>query len=405
MAQQVAPRTAEELKDVVAWAAAEETPLEIQGAGSKRGYGRPVEAETLVALDGLSGIGLYEPAELVMSAKAGTPLAEIEELLAENQQQLAFEPPDYGALLGGPPGRATIGGVLACNLSGPRRIKAGAARDHFLGVHAVTGRGDLIKSGGRVVKNVTGYDLCKLFAGSFGTLVAMTEVTFKVLPAPEDARTLVLSAPDRTAALAALRIAMASAYDVAGAAYLPAAAAGRATVAMLRAAASDLALVRLEGQAPSVRYRADRLKALLGGNGAIEELDVADGAAVWREVRDVALLPKNAPLWRISVPPAGGAPFLDALERELELDWLADWAGGLLWLCVRDGDDGGARSIRGALAAPGGHATLVRASTGLRATVPVFQPQEPALARLSARVKASFDPKRILNPGRMYPDA
>jgi glycolate oxidase FAD binding subunit len=154
-----------------------------------------------------------------------------------------------------------------------------------------------------------------------------------------------------------------------------------------------------------VRYRADRLKALLGGNGAIEELDVADGAAVWREVRDVALLPKNAPLWRISVPPAGGAPFLDALERELELDWLADWAGGLLWLCVRDGDDGGARSIRGALAAPGGHATLVRASAELRATVPVFQPQEPALARLSARVKASFDPKRILNPGRMYPDA
>ena len=343
MAQQVAPRTAEELKDVVAWAAAEETPLEIQGAGSKRGLGRPVEAETRVALDGLSGIGLYEPAELVMSAKAGTPLAEIEERLAENQQQLAFEPPDYGALLGGPPGRATIGGVLACNLSGPRRIKAGAARDHFLGVHAVTGRGDLIKSGGRVVKNVTGYDLCKLFAGSFGTLVAMTEVTFKVLPAPEDQRTLVLPAPDRTAAFAALRIAMASAYDVAGAAYLPAAAAGRATVAMLRAAASDVALVRLEGQAPSVRYRADRLKALLGGNGAIEELDVADGAAVWREIRDVALLPKDAPLWRVSVPPAAGAPFLDALERELELDWLADWAGGLLWLCVRDGDDGGAR--------------------------------------------------------------
>jgi glycolate oxidase FAD binding subunit len=405
MAQQVAPRTAEELKDVVAWAAAEETPLEIQGAGSKRALGRPVEAETRIALDGLSGIGLYEPAELVMSAQAGTPLAEIEERLAENRQQLAFEPPDYGALLGGSPGRATIGGVLACNLSGPRRIKAGAARDHFLGAHAVTGRGDLIKSGGRVVKNVTGYDLCKLFAGSFGTLAAMTEVTFKVLPAPEDARTLVLPAPDRTAAFAALRTAMASAYDVAGAAYLPAAPAGRATAAMLRAAASDVALVRLEGQAPSVRYRADRLKAVLGADGAIEELDVADGTAVWREIRDVALLPKDAPLWRVSVPPAAGAPLLDALERELELDWLADWAGGLLWLAVPATEDGGARAIRGSLAAPGGHATLVRGSAGLRAAVPVFQPQEPALARLSARVKASFDPKRILNRGRMYPDA
>jgi glycolate oxidase FAD binding subunit len=403
MAQQLAPRTAEELKDVVAWAAAEETPLEIQGSGSKLGYGRPVEAETRVALDGLRGIGLYEPAELVMSAKAGTPLAEIEERLAENQQQLAFEPPDYGALLGGEPGRATIGGVLACNLSGPRRIKAGAARDHFLGVQAITGRGDLIKSGGRVVKNVTGYDLCKLLAGSFGTLAAMTEVTFKVLPAPEDQRTLVLPAPDRMAAFTALRTAMASAYDVAGAAYLPAAA-GRAGAPVLRAAASDVALVRLEGQAPSVRYRADRLKALLGGS-AIEELDAADGATLWREVRDVALLPKDAPLWRISVPPAAGAPLVDALERELEFDWLADWAGGLLWLGVRDGEEGGARAIRGALAASGGHATLVRASAGLRAVVPVFQPQEPALARLSARIKASFDPKRILNRGRMYPDA
>ncbi|MGH6904416.1 MAG: hypothetical protein ACREIR_16915, partial [Geminicoccaceae bacterium] len=146
------------------------------------------------------------------------------------------------------------------------------------------------------------------------------------------------------------------------------------------------------------------LKAALGG-GAIEELDVADGTAVWREIRDVALLPKDAPLWRISVPPAAGAPLLDAQERELEFDWLADWAGGLLWLAVPAAEDGGARAIRGALAAPGGHATLVRASAALRAAVPVFQPQEPALARLSARVKASFDPKRILNRGRMYPDA
>jgi glycolate oxidase FAD binding subunit len=405
MSEQVAPRTVEELKELVAWAAAEEIPLEIQGAGTKRGLGRPVEAKTRVALDGLSGIGLYEPAELVMSAKAGTPLAEIEARLAENQQQLAFEPPDYGALLGGAPARATIGGVLACNLSGPRRIKAGAARDHFLGVQAVTGRGDLIKSGGRVVKNVTGYDLCKLFAGSFGTLAAMTEVTFKVLPAPEDARTLVLPAPDRAAAFAALRTAIASAYDVAGTACLPRAALDGASVARLRGAAADVALLRLEGPAPSVRYRADRLRALLGGNDAIEELDAADGAATWREIRDVALLPRDGSLWRVSVAPAAAAPLLDSLEGgALELDWLADWAGGLLWLAVHDAEDGGARAIRTALAAVGGHATLIRASAGLRAAVPVFQPQEPALARLSARVKESFDPKRILNRGRMYPD-
>jgi glycolate oxidase FAD binding subunit len=405
MAQQVEPSTADELKDVIAWAAAEEIPLEILGAGSKRGLGRPVEAENGVTLQRLRGIDLYEPAELVMSAKAGTPLAEIEARLADNHQQLAFEPPDYGTLLGGAAGRATIGGAFACNLSGPRRIKAGAARDHFLGVQAVTGRGDLIKSGGRVVKNVTGYDLCKLFAGSFGTLAAMTELTFKVLPAPEDTRTLVLAARDRAAAFAALRTAMASAYDVAGAAYLPAVAVRRSAVATAAGAGSDVAVVRLEGQTPSVRYRADRLKALLGSDRAIDELAAAGGAALWQEVRDVALLPYEAPLWRVSVPPAAGAALIEELERTLELDFLADWAGGLLWLAVRDAEDGGARAIRAALKTPGGHATLVRGSAALRAAVPVFQPQEPALARLSARVKESFDPKRILNRGRMYPDA
>ena len=404
MSQQVAPSIAEELREVVAWAAAEATPLEILGAGSKRGFGRPVEAETEVALEQLRGIDLYEPAELVMSAKAGTPLGEIEARLADNHQQLAFEPPDYGALLGGEPGRGTIGGVIACNLSGPRRIKAGAARDHFLGVQAVTGRGDLIKSGGRVVKNVTGYDLCKLFAGSFGTLVAMTDVTFKVLPAAEHETTLLLRARTREAGFAALRTAMSSAGDVTGAACLPAAAAGGSAVPAVAAGAGDLAALRLEGPAPSVRERAERLKVLLAREGELDELAPAESAALWREIRDVALLPRQAPLWRVSAPPTAGAPLLEALERALR-GWLADWAGGLLWLAVDDAGDAGATQIRAQLAKCGGHATLVRASADLRAAVPVFQPQDPALARLSARVKDSFDPKRILNRGRMYADA
>jgi glycolate oxidase FAD binding subunit len=399
MAQQIRPGTAEELREVIAWAAAAEAALEILGAGTKRALGRPVEADREVALDGLAGIGLYEPAELVMSAKAGTPLAEIEARLADSRQQLAFEPPDYGALLGGEPGCGTIGGVFACNLSGPRRIKAGAARDHFLGVQAVTGRGDLIKSGGRVVKNVTGYDLCKLFAGSFGTLVAMTEVTFKVLPAAEHETTLLLRARTRAAGFTALRTAMGSAGDVSGAAYLPAG--GRSAGA---AGGTDTAALRLEGPAPSVRERAQRLKALLASEGELDELPPAESSALWREIRDVALLPRETPLWRVSVPPTAGAPLLELLERALRFAWLADWAGGLLWLAVEDAEDAGAAQIRKAVAEFGGHATLVRASAALRAAVSVFQPQEPALARLSARVKDSFDPKRILNRGRMHAD-
>jgi glycolate oxidase FAD binding subunit len=405
MAQQIRPSTAEQLREVVAWAAAEETPLEILGAGSKRTLGRPVEADTQVALAGLGGIDLYEPAELVMSAKAGTPLAEIEARLVDNHQQLAFEPPDYGVLLGGKPGLGTIGGVIACNLSGPRRIKAGAARDHFLGVQAVTGRGDLIKSGGRVVKNVTGYDLCKLFAGSFGTLVAMTDVTFKVLPAAEHETTLLLRPRARAGGFAALRTAMNSAGDVAGAAYLPAAAAGRSAVPAAAAVGADLAALRLEGPAPSVRERAGRLQALLKAEAELDELTPLESATLWRAIRDVALLPPTIPLWRVSVPPAAGAPLLEALERELRFAWFADWAGGLLWLAVDDPAHAGAAQIRRALLESGGHATLIRGSAELRAAVPVFQPQEAALARLGARVKHSFDPKGILNRGRMYAEA
>ena len=408
MPEDLRPTTPEELKDLIAWAAAEEVALELLGAGSKRALGRPVEAARPVRLDGLAGITLYEPAELVMTARAGTPHALIEERLAANQQQLAFEPPDYGALLGERAGQGTIGGAFAANLAGPRRIKAGAARDHLLGVQAVTGRGDLIKSGGRVVKNVTGYDLCKLLSGSFGTLAALSEVTFKVLPAPPETATLLLAGLGRDEGFAALRRALGSAYDGAGAAYLPARAAGRSAVPEIAAAGTDLAVLRLEGLAPSVRYRAAALSGLLApAGGTVEQLDTASSLALWREIRDVAPLPAGLTLWRVSTSPAAGPALLATLESQLGLAWLADWAGGLLWLAVpaaNDGGtaDGGAAAIRAALAAPGGHATLVRGSPALRATVPVFQPQEAALARLTARVKDSFDPKRILNPGRMY---
>jgi glycolate oxidase FAD binding subunit len=407
MAEQFRPGGAAELKDLVAWAAGEGCALEIRGAGSKRALGRPVASAHQVALDRLSGIGLYEPEELVMAATAGTPLAAVEALLADNRQELAFEPADYGPLLGGPAGRGTIGGVFACNLSGPRRIKAGAARDHLLGVQAVTGRGDLIKSGGRVVKNVTGYDLCKLLTGSFGTLAVMTEVTFKVLPAAPESCTLLLAGLSREAAMAALRTALGSANDVAGAACLPAAAAARSGVAEVATSGTGLALFRLEGLAPSVAYRAAALERLLGpAGGRITRLDGAASAALWREIREVRLLPETATVvWRVSTAPAAGPALLDALEPTLAPAWLADWGGGLLWLALaEESADGGATALRAALAGPGGHATLIRGSPALRAAVPVFEPQAPPLARLSARVKDSFDPKRILNPGRMYAD-
>ncbi len=264
------PGDADQARDVVAWAAAEEESLEIVGGGSKRALGRPVRAGHRLDVSGLVGVTLYEPAELVMTARPGTPLAAIEAELDNSDQQLAFEPPDLGPLLGGPAGAGTVGGVFACNLSGPRRIKAGAARDHFLGTLAVTGRGEAIKAGGRVVKNVTGYDLCKLFAGSYGTRAVMTELTFKVMPAAEKTRTVLVAGLDDGAAIEAMTAALASAPAVSAAAQLPAVAAARSAVAYVSGAGAGVTALRVEGPAPSAEHRCQALRELLAGHGEVE---------------------------------------------------------------------------------------------------------------------------------------
>jgi FAD/FMN-containing dehydrogenase len=291
------PETQDQLVDLMTWAASADAPLDLGGTGSKRALGRPMQTQAGVSLTAFTGIQLYEPEELILKAGAGTPLDELVQELANNGQAFAFEPPDLGPLLGADAGQGTLGGTVACNLAGPRRIKAGAARDHFLGYTGVSGRGEVYKSGGRVVKNVTGYDLCKLMAGSYGTLTAMTDI--------RDVRPFV----------------------------------------------------------------------------------GLDGMAVWR----------------ISVPPAQGP---DVAARLSLLDTRAryylDWGGGLIWLAVPEGTDAFAEGVRGAVAPTGGHATLIKAAEQVRAQVPVFQPQDAGLAALTRNLKDGFDPKRLLNPGRMY---
>lgn len=397
------PATLEELRAIVADAASDARPLAVAGADTKRGLGRPVDAERTVSTLGLAGVDLYEPEELVLSAGAGTPLAVVEALLAERGQELAFEPPDYGAVLGGAPGMQTIGGVVACNLAGPRRLKAGAARDHLLGAHCVTGRGEAIKAGGRVVKNVTGYDMCKLLTGSYGTLAVMSRVTLKVMPRAETSASLLVTGPGEADLLSALRIGVGSAHDVSGAALLPADAVSRSAVAGVSAAGRALAVLRLEGPPPSVSYRMERLRQALAAAGrGFEPLEDVASRQLWREVRDVGLLPPGE-LWRISLPPASAAPFVEAVDG-LGGARLHDWAGGLVWLAPAAAARVAAPVIRAALAPHGGHATLVRADPDTRRDVPVFEPEPPALAALSRRVKDGFDPQRILNPGRMHPD-
>ena len=397
------PRDARDVEAAVQWALAEGKPLELVGQGSKRAIGRPAQTDLTLDLSGLAGVTLYEPEELVLSAKAGTPVAEVEALVASKGQQLAFEPMDYGPILGGMTARGTIGGALAANLSGPRRIKAGAARDHFLGFSAVSGRGETFKSGGRVVKNVTGYDLCKLIAGSWGTLAAMTEVTIKVLPAPETEATILIRGLEPASAVEAMTGAMGSSCDVSGAAHLPAAAA--ASIPEIAGAGGAVTALRLEGFSPSVAHRERMLEALMTPFGDVAIAGEAVSRALWHAVRDVtpfAASRDQRPLWRISTAPSRGAELGAMIEREAAAQMLYDWAGGLIWLALDASDDAGAALVRHAVAATGGHATLIRAPAAVRAAVEVFTPQDAAVAALTKRVKESFDPKGVLNPGRMW---
>jgi glycolate oxidase FAD binding subunit len=381
------PADEQQLSELIAACSVRGESLELVAGGSKSGYGRKTETAHALDLGAFAGIRLYEPEELVLTAGAATDLGEIERALAAARQHLAFEPPDWRHLWGSN-ASPTLGGIVACNLSGPRRLRDGAARDHHLGFHAVSGRGEQFKSGGRVVKNVTGYDLSKLIAGSFGTLAAVTEITLKTMPAPEETRTVMLHGLSDEQALAAMTAALAGPYEVSGAAHLPDEAA---------------TLLRLEGHAPSVAARSEALA------GALRGADILDRDASlghWRRVRDAlpfADLPEHT-VWRASVPPSAGPALVAALRAALDFHHFYDWGGGLVWLAVGGAADGGAAAIRAALPADNGHATLLRGSDAMRASVPVFQPLAPALAALSARVKATFDPARILNPGRMYAD-
>lgn len=387
------PESVVALTDAVATAAAERKPLEIIGAATKRGMGRPVDAAQRLSLAGLRGIMLYEPEELVISAYAGTTLVEIEQSLAQKGQQLAFEPPDWARLFGTVPGTQTIGGVVAANLAGPRRLTAGAARDHLLGFQAVSGRGELFKAGGRVVKNVTGFDLSKLLAGSFGTLAVMSELTLKVLPRPERTATLLLLDQDAATAAGSMAAALGSSNEVSGAAWLPAVLATRLDVG----AGAAVTALRFEGLDESVAFRLNALMGLIPGAAA--RLDGARSDDFWRRVRDAEPLAADPSrdIWRVSVAPLDGARLVAALP---EAEAYLDWAGGLVWLALPAAPDGNAARVRQAKG-PVGHATLVRAAADVRARVAVFEPEPAPLAALSRRVKASFDPLGILNPGRM----
>jgi glycolate oxidase FAD binding subunit len=362
-------------QELAAFVADAKGPLAVMGGGTR---GMAASGEAL-SVAGLNGITLYEPGALTMVAQAGTPVAQIEAALARENQRLAFEPMDHRGLIGGE-GVPTIGGIFAANVSGPRRISVGAARDFLLGVRFVDGRGAIVKNGGRVMKNVTGYDLVKLMAGSFGTLGVLSEVSFKVLPCPETQASLVLHGLDDAAAVAVLSRAMGSPFEVSGAVHDPAA---------------GQTVLRVEGFEASVAYRVGQLQALLGGGAA--EMSVLDAAAsdqLWGRLRDVAAFHGGeGDVWRVSCKPSDGPALAAKAGAQAHL---FDWAGGLIWLRMAAGTD-----LRGRLGRIDGHATLVRADDATKARLGVFQPEAPGVAKLTSGLRARFDPKGLFNAGLM----
>lgn len=413
MTEVLKPSDSSQLEDMVKWAIADDIPLEIVGLATKRGLGRPIIGKQgnignlvighTIDLSSLSGVSLYEPDELVLTAGAGTRVSDIEDLLESEGQQLAFEPIHMAKLYGNEGG--SLGGLIACNLTGPRRIKAGAARDHVLGIKGVSGRGEYIKSGGRVVKNVTGYDLSKLMTGSYGTLAALTEITLKVLPAPENTSTLVIFGLDEKTAQRALSTAINSSHEVSGAAHLPARSSSELSLGDIRNENSSVTALRVEGFRPSVIARCESLIKLLKNFGAVEKINKENSIVFWKDVCDVGpYKERKDPLWRMSITPTMAPTIVEKINSLIAGCAFYDWGGGLVWYKLDEYmSDSGATIIRDVINANGGgHATLVRAEDSIRSQTDVFHPQTLALAKLTARIKNSFDPQRILNPGRMY---
>lgn len=375
------PESTQELVDAVGLAAARRQTLEIRGGGGKADFGAPRRCDAILDMRAMSGVVEYDPPELVLTARAGTPLSEIRQLVAGRNQMLAFEPWDYG-LLWGKGGVATIGGTIAAGIAGSRRLSMGGARDHVLGFEAVSGRGERFVAGGNVVKNVTGFDLSKLVTGSWGRLVALTQVTLKVVPRPRTVASFALDGLDPASAQNAMNRAVGSRAAIAAAAYLP--------------GDPSQTVFRLEGIRPSIAARRQLLDDLHAGAGKLRAMDEEEGAAFWERIQQPVELGGDRPLWRLHLPPSQGASVAQALTASGETSWHLDWAGALLWIAT----DLEAAQVRTIAAAAGGHATLVRAPERLRADVAALHPPAPGIAAIERRVRQAFDPRGVFASAR-----
>ncbi|MFZ0571005.1 MAG: FAD-binding protein [Rhodomicrobium sp.] len=404
MADVYMPRNEGELAGFVKSANAGGYSLEICGFRSKREAGRPVTPSAVISTAKLSGITLYEPKELVISAKAGTPLHEVEAALAGKNQELAFEPASYSRIYGTDPLAASMGAIAAMSISGPRRILRGAARDHMLGLRAVNGEGAAIKSGGRVMKNVTGVDLVRGLSGSWGTLSVFTEVTFKVLPKAPESRTIMFLALADEAATGVMSAAMGTPYEVSGTIHLHGALSSRLSDREIAPARTAITALRLEGGPKSLAYRVEKLRRELAPFGETYELDPERSRDFWADIRSLVFLSADfeRPLWRVTTAPSKAALIVRALSAYFEVNAAYEWSGGLLWLELPPSADASVTEVRRVLAEFEADSMLMRAPKEVRSAIDVFHPLPFAKMKIVKALKHAFDPAGVLNPGRMY---
>lgn len=401
--QVLRPTSLGELQQTVAEAYQKHLRIEIIGQGSKRGLGHAVEADIRLETSALAGIEFYEPEELTLRVKAGTPLKQVIELIAACGQQLAFEPAFWGGVYGQDNESATVGGLVACNACGPRRVIAGSVRDALMGIEVVSGYGEIFHSGGRVMKNVTGFDLVKLMCGAHGTLGVLHSLTLQTVPVADSIQSVVFSGLSAERAGLLMRRALGSDLMVTAAAYLPTGFSRQLDLS----AQQSTTLLRIEGPASAIQPRLQRLRKLVDQQdlpGEFESLAEDQAAGRWQAIRDLTFFHHDQrSLFKISLPSDRGPELLSNLTQDGQADAFLDWGGSLLWLAVDELDAAKAEKIRHQVAQAGGHATLFRCSPELSQQIAFTHPQPAALTALSQRVRSNFDPRAILNPGRIWP--
>jgi glycolate oxidase FAD binding subunit len=395
------PNTREEIIEIIKNCYKKNVPLEINGLQSKKKIGRNFQSEKTLDLSNYSGIIEYKPEELYIKVKSGTPIKEIISELDKNNQQLAFEPNDFGFLFSGKSNEGSIGGVISSNFSGPRRFKSGSARDHLLGFQGINGKGETIKSGGTVVKNVTGYDLCKLLSGSFGTLSVLTELSIKVLPKPETNKTLIINNPHLKKALEYFDVALSSSIDPSGGVFYPEYFRKNFIFNDLTQEGALIGL-RVEGPSNSVEHRIKKLcKELDVMNNEFSVLDQEQSSIFWEKTRKLKVFTSlQESLLRAVVPVSETFEVLQKLKK-YEINYFLDWGGSLVWLQIEKITTKILNEIKKIIQGAAGYLTVIKVEEDMKAAIDIFT-VDPIKYRISEKIKKSFDPKRILNPGKMY---